>query len=409
MRVLHSSIGYPPPAGAPCGPVNLGGVPKVMQTICAGLAARDHDVTVWCTNRLDQRRKLSTRTVEAELDGVDVRYFNTHCLPFWPGTFGPSYTPELDAAIDRELDTVDLVHLHEFRSYMSFKLARAAQQRGIPYIVQPHGSTDLLSFYNSLGWKRVYDRLFGLDILRNACAAIALQPDEAGKLHALGAARGNIQTIPNSIDPALRCKFPAPGAFRARHGIAAERRVVLFVGRLEKRKGADVLIRAHSMMTSPRPLLVMCGPDDGILSQLRTLVRDLGTEPDVLFTGALTGEPLWAAYLDSDVFVLPSLFEIFGLVILEACLAGKPMIVSSTCQIAGLVRDRAALIADPTPDAFSQALTRLLSDHELRAELARGAHSLVESQLSVQVQIDRVEQLYGQIRHQAHETVDHHS
>jgi len=255
----------------------------------------------------------------------------------------------------------------------------------------------------------VYDRVVGLNILRNASAAIALQPDEAGKLHALGAAKGNVHTIPNSIDPALRSSFPAPGMFRSRYGISPERSVILFVGRLEKRKGADMLIRAHSMLTAPRPLLVMCGPDDGMLSELRTLVRDLRTEVDVLFTGTLSGQPLWAAYLDSDVFVLPSLFDIFPIVILEACLAGKPMLVSGTCQIADLLRERAALIADPTPEAFFESLNRLLSNGELRAELARGALSLVDSQFSVQVQLNRVEQLYTQVTQQAHETVDHHS
>ena len=409
MRVLHSSIGYVSPPGTAYGAVNLGGVSKVMQTVCSGLVARGHDVTVWCTNRLDQRRKLSRATVDEMVDGVHAFYFDTHCLPFWPGTFGPSYTPELDRAIERELGSFDLIHLHEFRSYMSLKLARAARHRGIPYVVQPHGSTDLLSFYNSLGWKRVYDRLFGLDILRHASAAIALQPDEARKLTALGAASGNVRTIPNSINPALRKQFPAPGAFRAQRGIATERQIVLFVGRLEKRKGADVLIRAHGMLPTPRPLLVMCGPDDGTLNDLRKLASEFETEQDVIFTGPLSGEPLWAAYLDSDIFVMPSLFDIYPIVILEACLAGKPMVVSSTCQIADIVRDSAALIAEPAPTAFARALHCVLTDSALREQLGRAAHSLVESQFSVMAQLDRVEQLYSQITQNAHETVDRHS
>ncbi|GAI33437.1 unnamed protein product, partial [marine sediment metagenome] len=88
-------------------------------------------------------------------------------------------------------------------------------------------------------------------------------------------------------------------------------------------------------------LLVFVGPDDGYLPALKKLVKELMIEEKVLFTGPLFGKEKLEAYVDADVYVLPSSYEIFGLTVLEACACGTPVVVTEACGLANWVDQRA--------------------------------------------------------------------
>jgi glycosyltransferase involved in cell wall biosynthesis len=150
----------------------------------------------------------------------------------------------------------------------------------------------------------------------------------------------------------------------------------LFVGRLVYYKGVDVLVRAMAGVDAD---LVLVG--DGLLeAQLRRLATERGIAPRVSFLPALHDEELCAWYHAADVFCLPSVArsEAFGLVQIEAHAAGTPVV--STALTTGVpyanLDGVTGLIVPPGDElALREALTRLLSDDELRARLGRQAQA----------------------------------
>ena len=118
-------------------------------------------------------------------------------------------------------------------------------------------------------------------------------------------------------------------------------RILLFLGRLNKIKGLDTLVIAFKQVIeeSKNVILVIAGPDDGYLDSLKNLVCSLKISDNVLLVGPLYGDDKLAAYVDADVYVLPSTYETFPVTILEAYACSKPVIASKVGSLNDLVLD----------------------------------------------------------------------
>jgi glycosyltransferase involved in cell wall biosynthesis len=150
---------------------------------------------------------------------------------------------------------------------------------------------------------------------------------------------------------------------------------LLTVGRLVPDKNLQALIEAFARATPDAELqIVGTGP---LEAELRDLASRLGAR--VRFDGYVTPAAMPAVYAGADVFVLPSLYEPFGVVVREAVAAGLPIVCSRTSGAAGdvAVEDRNALLADPRdPDQLATALARIVEDGGLRTQLARGSREV---------------------------------
>jgi phosphatidyl-myo-inositol alpha-mannosyltransferase len=182
---------------------------------------------------------------------------------------------------------------------------------------------------------------------------------------------GAYEIVPNGIDlDRFRAPCPRPTVF------AGNRQHILYVGRLEPRKGVAHLIRAmrHVQDRAPSARLMIAGegPDR---ASLETLARDIGV--DATFTGRIPDAELPAYYQASDVVSAPAVGgESFGLVLLEAMACGKPVVASRIDGYDGLVgdSDSARLVAPADADALAGALATLLNDEAQRRALGiRGA------------------------------------
>ena len=172
-------------------------------------------------------------------------------------------------------------------------------------------------------------------------------------------------------------KLPAEGEFRAKHGIPADALLILFLGRLSKKKSPDLLLEAFAQLPeniANRELwLAFAGPDEsGMLGRLEQLARAKGVEPRVVFSGAVFGAAKWAAYRDANVFVLPSQNENFGNTAAEAAACGTPVVVTENCGVAPLLRGLAGIVVAHETRAVAQAVKQILSDAELRTKLSEG-------------------------------------
>jgi len=207
--------------------------------------------------------------------------------------------------------------------------------------------------------------------LRAADAIIAVS--ECTKRDAIrfyGIPEEKITVIYEGVNPRFRPVGPeAMAAVRARYGLPEH--FILYVGTIEPRKNLTVLLEAFSNLQSAicNLHLVFVGKKGWLYEGFFHRLRELGLEDRVIFTGYVPDEDLPAIYSAADLFVFPSLYEGFGLPVLEAMACGTPVVCSNTSSLPEVAGD-AALLVDPTDvRALAGAMERALRDEILWATL----------------------------------------
>lgn len=153
--------------------------------------------------------------------------------------------------------------------------------------------------------------------------------------------------------------------------------IVLFVGRIEPLKGLDLLVKALGELDGPFTLLVVGGDEraSGLLSEIRVEAGKLGIERQIVFAGSVQHDRLPLYYSAADVCVVPSYYESFGLVAVEAMACGTPVVASRVGGLTSTVRDGVTgyLIPWRCPEPFTERLETLLANGELRDNLGAAA------------------------------------
>jgi hypothetical protein len=117
VHILHVTLGFYPA-------LHWGGPAKIVYQNGRELVRRGHRVTIYCTNLLNKKNRMHPRTLERQMDGMHIVYFNTWNISWWPGTLGPIWLPELRAYLKREISKFDIVHLNGYRSPMMLLVAK---------------------------------------------------------------------------------------------------------------------------------------------------------------------------------------------------------------------------------------------------------------------------------------------
>ena len=180
---------------------------------------------------------------------------------------------------------------------------------------------------------------------------------------------------------------------------------ILFVGRLVRRKGVDLLLKAFVSVKTLMPEAILEVVGDG--PEMGRLVRSsetLGVRNSVIFHGALRGEPLWRQYSESDLFVMPARstgddVEGFGTVFIEAGLFGKPVVATRSGGIPEAVIDgmTGLLVEENDPTGLGQAIVSLLSNDEERRRLGRNAQLRVVSHFSWENATSKLLRLFEEV------------
>jgi glycosyltransferase involved in cell wall biosynthesis len=170
---------------------------------------------------------------------------------------------------------------------------------------------------------------------------------------------------------------------------------VLYLARIHKIKGADILVRAFADVIKRLDdvRLVVAGPDDGYLGELESLIRGLKIEDKVLISGALYGRDKLEAYVDADVYVLPSRYETFPMSILEALACGIPIILTENCGINEYFRSKLCLAVKPDPDALSGVLLEMLLNKQQMSTFRQNCRTIVEA-FGISRTVSKLERAY---------------
>jgi glycosyltransferase involved in cell wall biosynthesis len=189
-----------------------------------------------------------------------------------------------------------------------------------------------------------------------------------------------IEVIPSAVGPIfspVRDKSRIDAA-RAKYGINTD--FILYAGIYKPRKNHAGLLRAFQKLKTAgvKVQLVIAGPMNEGESQLKNLAQELGIAEHVIFAGAVDDLELATLYSAARVYACPSLYEGFGFTVLEAMACGAPVVCSPETSLPEVAGD-AALYADSRdPEKFAEALARVFSNAELRAELIEKGHKNCE-------------------------------
>jgi len=388
MRILQVINAYYPP-------YNSGGAAFVAHNISKALAKRGHEVTVYTTNALNRDELFQPKKCPSYDNGVKVYYFMNQ---IYKPSIHIYFSRDLVEALKKSINRYDLVHSHEYRSYISLVISYYAKRYSTPYILQTHGQLHRIDAWRKLKW--FYDVLFGYRLLRDAAKVIALNHVEAEQYRAMGVPEEKIAIIPNGIDLSEYVNLPPKGAFKKKFNIPENGKIILYLGRIHKIKGIDILIKAYAYMRNKMNLrdivLVIAGPDDGYLNEAKRLAQALDVSNHVLFTGPLYGEDKMAAYIDSEVYVLPSRYETFPMTILEAYACEKPVVASEVGGLRDLVRngETGLLFKPENVKQLAERIFNILNDDKMAEEMGLKGRNFVEENFAIEKIIEKLEKLY---------------
>lgn len=230
-------------------------------------------------------------------------------------------------------------------------------------------------------------------LLEQANCVVATSPQEQLTLETLVSTRGAIEMVPCGTDVSSFRVMPKAEA-RQQLGFAAKDQLVLYVGRFDTQKGIDTLVEAFSRLHHRRhianlKLVLVGGSPSGAgqtseMTRIHQLVKAFGLEKRVIFAGIVEHDLLPLYYTAADVCVIPSHYEPFGLVAIEAMACGTPVVAS---DVGGLrftvVPEETGLLVPPqSVDGFAAAIDRVLSDDAWVGQLRKQAPMRVQENFS---------------------------
>ncbi len=281
------------------------------------------------------------------------------------------------------INEYDIVCLHSIYCFPVWIGSMNSIKYKKPYIIWPHGA--LASFQRRVSYykKSVYHKIIVNRVMRHASAIVFSNPAEYMESCMYGKIN-RICSISEGIDTSAFSSLPDRGEFRRHWRISDDKKIILFLARINLKKGLDLLLLAMELIFSkiPESVLVIAGPGDPVAyaNKIKNQVLQSSWPDRIIFTGRLDGMQKYQTYRDADMFVLPSLTENFGFSIFEAMAAGLPVVISKNLSNAQIVeKSGAGLTPTRTPEAFAAALMKLLTDPKLCQSMGEAGRNLVKS------------------------------
>ncbi len=294
------------------------------------------------------------------------------------------YLPEFRSGVVRFQEeqgrSYDLVHSHY---WLSGWVGQALKARwNIPHVIMFHTLGEAKNRAH-LGEHESDDRIAGERLVAQGADRVICGSEGERRvlIDYYGVSPSNAVQVPCGVDTE-HFRPMGRAQVRRRLQLPDDEPLVLFVGRIEPLKGIDILLRAAAETEGRFRLLVVGGDsrEAGRKSELRRLADDLGIADRVVFRDAVPHDELPLYYNAADVCVVPSYYESFGLVAVEAMACGVPVVASRVGGLLETVRDGQTgyLVPWRCPEPFAERLELLLDNEPLRRSLGRMARAAVE-------------------------------
>ncbi len=338
------------------------------------------------------KRVTDTPTLDVYTDNTPVRHYFAKRLEFY------KVSPAFAQWIFSTVGDYDLVHIHALFSFTSVAAAWAARRSGIPYVVRPLGTLNQYGVRQRRPWlKRLSLKLVEGPILRHAAAVHFTAETEREEAESLGIPMRSA-VVPLGVATAQQ---QGASLFLQRYPELADRKIVLFLSRLDPKKNVEGLLQAFSLTSEclPETSLVIAGDGDAAyVAGLKLLAQELGLADRVVWAGFVDGDLKASAFASAQLFALPSFSENFGIAAAEALQAGLPCVLGKGVAIAGEVAEAGAGFAvAPDAGSIAEGLSTVLLDQPLRDSMAERAIDLARSRYSIEAMGAGLHALYSKI------------
>ena len=372
-RILHIIPGVAPWMGGPT---------KAIKTIVEEQLSQGLEVHILTTNY-----GLKAKAAEALESQLPITILKANLYL--------DISPGMVLWLQKKLRSFDLVHIHSFFSFPCIVGAYLAQRQNKPYIIRPCGALDTWCMEQRSLKKSLFLKVLGSDLL-NSAAALHV----TSKLEGQAASKLEIRST----------QYCIPLGFDIANGSDENRDVsqtpkdfltFLFLARLHPKKNLEGTLesfaRVQTSTSGSRLLIAGDGPEDYV-RQLKAKAEELNIFEQCEFLGHVSGADKQRAYDESDVYLLPSMGENFGISVVEAMDQGLPVIISDEVGVESAVSEYRAGLVVPARnnDALVSAMERCF-DPSFRATCAKNAKALVASEFEVSVMGDRIEKMYREV------------
>lgn len=273
----------------------------------------------------------------------------------------------------------DLVHTNAIFSYPVLPAYWACQWHQVPYFVTPHGMLEPWALSYKARKKHFYYSLFEKPALERANAIQMLASSEAERVKALNLKAPTV-IVPNGIHRQDFEPLPSPDLFYQKFSHTRNKTLIIFLGRIDPKKGLDLLASAFAKVNArfPQTHLIVAGPDNiGFLPTAQSYFAEAGCLEAVTFTGMLTGSLKYSALAAASLYVAPSYSEGFSVSVLEGMASGLPCVITTGCNFPEAAAAQAAHVVDIDADEIALALIQCLSNPQQAEEMGQCARKLI--------------------------------
>jgi len=339
---------------------------------------------------------------EVDLEGVKVFYFDFVNFFEFMGATGWQFSWKMTKALKDNLKSFDIIYIVAIWNYPTAVAAYYCRRYKKPYIISPRGHLFLATLRKKYWGKLPYYHLVAKRDL-NSASAIHYTTEDEVKCHSSLGLKNKAIVIPNGIDLSEFADLPKRERLRDRYPYLKDKKVILFLSRINWKKGLDLLVKAYSVLAKERDdvhLLIVGNDEGGYGEKVKRWIKDKGIMKRVTFTGMLIEKDKMEAYAGSDIFVLPSYSENFGMVAIEAMACGIPVVISNQVGIYQEVgKKKAGIVVETNPESLLEGIRTVLDNNELRAEIAINGKKLVRESYDIDkvadMMIDAYEEIIG--------------
>ncbi len=385
----------------------LGGPSKAVLEMSGALAARGHEVDV-VTTALTNRGSWFPAKQSGDLEPVVIGrrlprdgFYVTYCRPAWPTRWGTSL--QMLRVLRELVPRADVVHVHSLYLFPTLVASRLARFHSVPYLLRPHGTLDPYIRRRHRVLKAIYHAVVENETLRLA-AAIHFTTEEERDLAKSALPPGTRScVIPLGVNVVDYANLPERRLARSSFGLPEGAVVCLFLGRLNHKKGLDILAPAFVRLCAkvPDAWLLLAGPDDdGLGNRFARVCSEAGVGERVIRPGFLDPARVKLALAAADLWVLPSYSENFGVAVVEAMAAGLPVVITNQINIWPLVRSASAgIVTAPDVDTFFAGMVEVVCKPlDARRAMGERGRGLCEREFDWDPISRQLERLYDTVR-----------